>query len=412
MRITNLFTKTTKQITKDEVSRNAELLIKAGFVDKLLSGVYTYLPLGLRTLEKIKNIIREEMNEIGAQEILMPALTPYENWETTGRQEMDVLFHLEGVGGKKYVLGATHEEVVTPLVQKFVKSYKDLPVAVYQMQNKFRNEARAKSGLLRGREFSMKDLYNFHYDEKEFDKFYDKATEAYFKIYNKLGIGDITVLTYASGGAFSKYSHEFQTISDIGEDEIYLCEKCRVAINKEIIDEGKKCPKCGNEDLVMKNSIEVGNIFKLKNKFSSPFNFQVAGESGEMKDLFMGCYGMGPSRIMGTLVEIFNDDKGIIWPESVAPYQVHLVTLGQDQAVISKAEKLYKELKDKGVEVLFDDRLSASAGEKLADADLIGLPLRVLLSEKTLKLESVEMKKRNESEAQIILIKDLLEKVI
>ena len=401
MRYSQLFGKTSKTVSSDADSVNARFLTQAGFVAKQMAGVYNFLPLGLRVLTKIQQIIREEMNAIGANEILMPVLTLAENWKKTGRNEMDVLFHLKGQGDTELVLNPTHEEVVTPLVQSFTFSYRDFPIAVYQIQNKFRNEARAKSGILRGREFNMKDLYSFHRDIEELDAYYDKVKQAYFKIYERLGIGDITVLTFASGGAFSKYSHEFQTVSDIGEDTIYVCETCKVAVNKELIAEQTTCPECGNNKLVEKKGIEVGNIFKLRTKFSDAFHFTYHDEKGEEHPVEMGCYGLGPSRVMGTIVEVFHDEKGIIWPEEIAPYKVHLLSLGKEEESKKEAEALYNAWIEKGVEVLFDDR-EASAGEKLADADLIGIPYRIVISKKSLEKGGAEVKKRNEQEAHII----------
>jgi prolyl-tRNA synthetase len=408
MRYSQLFGKTSKSVPADAESINAKLLTQGGFINKQMAGVYNFLPLGLKVLGNIQNIIREEMNAIGGQEILMPALTQEESYIKTGRNDMDVLFHLTGQGESKLVLNPTHEEVVTPLIQSYSFSYRDLPVFVYQLQNKFRNEARAKSGLLRGREFSMKDLYSFHTTTEDLDAFYEKAIEAYFKIYDRVGLGaNRTVLTYASGGAFSKYSHEFQTISPVGEDTIYLCKKCNQAVNKEIIADQSSCPNCGNVDLIETKSIEVGNIFKLHTKFSSAFKFTVKDSSGKENVVEMGCYGIGPSRLMGTIVEIYNDEKGIIWPESVAPYQVHLVLLAGDEAAKKEAEDLYIDLQKRGVDVLFDDRENATAGEKFNDADLIGLPLRIVVSKKSLALGGVEIKKRSEQKASIIQISEL-----
>lgn len=410
MLYSKLFGKTSKSIQADADSANAKLLTQGGFINKQMAGVYNYLPLGLRVLTKIQNIIREEINAVGGNEILMPAMTQKASYVQTGRDAMEVLFHLTGRDDSELVLNPTHEEVVTPLVQKYSFSYRDLPVAVYQIQNKFRNEARAKSGLLRGREFNMKDLYSFHANETDLDAYYEQVEKAYHAIYRRLGLGDITVLTYASGGAFSRYSHEFQTITNIGEDTIFLCEKCQVAVNKEIVSEQNSCPSCGSIDLIEKKAVEVGNIFKLRTKFSSAFDFSYTDVDGKNKPVEMGCYGIGPSRLMGVLVEIFNDDKGIVWPESVAPHQVHLVSLGNDEVVKQEAEKLYNELLQKGVEVLWDDR-DASAGAKLADADLIGIPWRVVISKKTVAENSVEVKKRNESDAQLIKTNELLEKI-
>lgn len=411
MRYSRLLGKTTKSAPADAESVNARLLTQGGYINKQMAGVYNYLPLGLRVLTKIQTIVREEMNEAGASEILMPALTQEENYTTTGREGMDILFHLQIEGGSKAVLNPTHEEIVTPLVKTYAFSYRDLPVSVYQIQNKFRNEARAKSGLLRGREFNMKDLYSFHTTEEDLNEYYEKMKAVYFKIYKRLGLGEMTHITFASGGAFSKYSHEFQAVCPIGEDTIFVCEKCGTAVNKEIIDEQNSCPTCLNVDLVEKKAIEVGNIFKLMTRFSDAFDFKYKDAQGENHPVMMGCYGLGPSRVMGTLVEIFNDEKGIIWPEAVAPYKVHLVSLGADEEVKQAAEKMYQDLINEGVEVLFDDREKPSAGEKLSDADLIGIPYRFLISKKTLADKGVELKKRNETAAQFVTAADAIDLV-
>lgn len=405
MRYSLLFGKTKLEAPADADSVNARLLSQAGYIFKQMAGVYIFLPLGLRVLTKIQQIIREEMNRIGGQELLMPTLTQIENYEMTGRHTLDILFRMKGAGDATYVLNQSHEEVVTPLVQKYTFSYKDLPLAVYQIQNKFRNEPRAKSGVLRGREFSMKDMYSFHTDEVDLNAYYEQVKEAYFKIYKRMGIGDRTVLTFASGGTFSKYSHEFQTLCDIGEDTIYLCELCRVAVNKELIEEQKQCPKCGKVSLSARRAIEVGNIFKLRTRFSDAFGFTYTDENGLHQKVEMGCFGIGPSRLMGTLVEVFHDEKGILWPESVAPFQVHLVSLGNDSAITKEAESLYKKLEEKNIEVLFDDR-DESTGKKLNDADLIGIPLRLVVSKKTIEKKGIEMKKRSEKEAKIVKEKD------
>lgn len=406
MRQTKLFTKTIKNSPKDEVSLNAQLLIRAGFVDKLMAGAFTYLPLGLLTLRKIQNIIREEINTIDGQEILMPALSPKENWQKTGRWEnFDALFHLKGSGDRDYALCATHEEIVTPLVKQFVKSYKDLPVAVYQIQDKFRDEARAKSGLLRGREFCMKDLYSFHADEKSLDEYYEKVKTAYSKIFQRCGLD--AHLVEASGGSFSKLSHEYQVFAENGEDTIRYCQKCSWAQNIEIckIPVGGKCPVCGSEIYETKG-IEVGNIFKLYTKYSKPFNFTYTDKDGQIKDIIMGCYGIGPSRVLGTVVEIFHDDKGIIWPQSIAPFQLHLLALGENENVYKTTEAIYKKLISE-FEVLYDDRKEVSNGEKLNDSDLIGLPIRIIISEKTIKADSVEVKFRQENNSQLLKVKNL-----
>ncbi len=407
MRYAQLFSKTKFEAPADADSVNAKYLSQGGFIARQVAGVYNFLPLGLRVLVKIQRIIREEMNALGAHELLMPALTQLDNYIQTGRQNIDVLFHLEGHGGQ-YVLNQSHEEVITPLVQQFAFSYRDFPVAVYQIQNKFRNESRAKSGVLRGREFNMKDLYSFHGSEADLDAFYERVKAAYHKIYARLGIGETTFLAFASGGTFSKYSHEFQTLCDVGEDLIHLCEKCRIGVNKEIIEEQKGCPECGSTDLVQKKSIEVGNIFKLHTRFSDAFGFTYADEKGEKKPIEMGCYGIGPSRVMGTIVEVSHDDKGIIWPEAVAPFKVHIVTLGNQQEVLEGANELYMQMQNLGIEVMIDDR-DESAGKKLTDADLLGIPYRVVISARSLKAGGVEVKKRCESESKVMSVKELVE---
>jgi prolyl-tRNA synthetase len=409
-----LFYKTTKEISEEEKSINAQLLVRAGFVDKLMAGVYTYLPLGLQVLNKIKNIIREEMNAIGGQEILMPALTPKENWTTTGRWDtIDVLFKLEGSGGKEYALGSTHEEIVTPLVKKMINSYKDLPVAVYQIQDKFRDEPRAKSGLLRGREFSMKDLYSFHADEADLDSYYEKAKEAYLKIFHRLGLD--AIVAEASGGTFSKYSHEFQVLTESGEDIIFYCEKCHYAQNREVaeVKAGDKCPKCGGK-IAEGKAIEVGNIFKLKTKFSEAFNLNFLDKEGKKKLAVMGCYGIGPSRVLGAIAEVSHDEKGIIWPAEVAPFDVHLVALfGKDEKknkkIKGEAEGLSDALQKAGFEVLYDDRENASAGVKFGESDLFGIPVRLVISEKTLEKDGAEIKKRAEKEVEIVKLNKIEE---
>lgn len=401
MRQSKLFTRTQKDTPKDETSYNAQTLMRAGFIDKLAAGVYTFLPLGLRVHNKICKIIREEMDAIGGQELLMPALTPKEVWETTDRWDnFDALFKLTGGDDKEYALGATHEEIVTPTVAKQVMSYKDLSISVYQIQTKFRNEKRAKAGLIRGREFSMKDMYSFHPSDEALNEYYKIAQKAYFKVFERLGLIDITYLTYASGGAFSKYSHEFQTVSESGEDTIHICEKCQIAINQEIIAESPACPHCGNTELVAKKAIEVGNIFKLGTRFSAPFKFNFKDAAGVDQPVIMGCYGMGPSRLMGTIVEVSHDDRGIIWPEAIAPFKVYLISLGQDK----EADKLYEDLKAAGVEVLYNDN-EVGPGEKMADADLFGCPYRVLISPKSIVAGGAEIKRRGSSEAVIVDLK-------
>ncbi len=407
MKQSKLFTKTQKEISKDEISVNAQLLIRAGFIDKLMAGVYTILPLGLRVMKKIENIIREEMNAIDGQEIFMPTLQPKDNWIKTGRwSTMDDLYKVKDSSDREMAMGPTHEEVVVPLMKRFVNSYKDLPFAAYQFQNKFRMELRSKSGILRGREFIMKDLYSFHIDEESLDAYYERAKQAYFNIFERFGLKDQTYLTYASGGSFSKYSHEYQTVTSAGEDIIHICTKCKLAVNKEIKDEVVECIECGNREFTEEKSIEVGNIFKLKNKYTKPFDLRVKDKKGEDVEVVMGCYGIGLGRSMGTIVEVHHDDKGIIWPESVAPFAVHLISLGQNH----EAEKIYTMLNNAGIEVLYDDR-EASAGEKFADSDLIGIPNRIVVSKKSLENGGVEFKRRGSQESEIVKIGDLVAKI-
>ncbi len=398
-----IFTTAFKEAPKDEESINARLLIRAGFIDKLMAGVYSYLPFGFLVLKKIEKIVREEMQKIGGQEVFLPALHRKENWQRTGRWEYPEMFKIKNRAEKEFSLGWTHEEIITPLVQKFVKSYKDLPVYIYQIQTKFRDELRTKSGLLRGIEFIMKDLYSFHLDEKDLDAYYEKVKTAYFKIFERCGLGQDTFLTFASGGAFSKYSHEFQTITPYGEDEIYLCQKCQLAVNKEIIEEeNHQCPQCKSKDLEVKKAIEVGNIFKLKDKFSKPFEFRFRDKDGQEKEIMMGCYGVGLSRLMGTIVEVHHDEGGLIWPETVAPFAVHLIPIEDNPRVKKAAQKLYIDLQKAGVEVLYDDRTGKAAGEKFAEADLIGIPTRLVISEKTLKNKCVEIKKRDSQMVKLV----------
>lgn len=406
-----LFTRTKKEAPKDEKSVNAQLLARGGFVDKLMAGVYSYLPLGFRVFKKIENIIREEMNKIGGREVLLPSLHPKENWQKTNRWQYPEMFKLKSRSGKNFSLGWTHEEIITPLVKKFVLSYKDLPIFIYQIQDKFRDELRAKSGLLRGVEFVMKDLYSFHQDERDLDKYYEKVKKAYFQIFKRCGLEKQTFLTLASGGTFSKYSHEFQTVTPYGEDKIYLCQKCKLAINKEIIQKEKyQCSKCKSKKLKAKKAIEVGNIFNLKDKFSKTFNLKFRDKDGKEKTVLMGCYGIGLGRLMGAVVEVHHDKNGIIWPKEVAPFQVHLIQIENTKKVKRVAEKLLQDLQKAKVEVLYDDR-DKSAGEKFVEADLIGIPLRVVISERTLRKNSVELKRRNEKKTKLVKLNQLLKNV-
>lgn len=405
MKQTQLFTKTRKEAPKDEVSKNAQLLIRAGFIHKEMAGVYTFLPLGLRVLNKINTIIREEMNAIGGQEMQMTALQNPEIWEKTKRSGLDVAFATQLKGGGNLELAWTHEEAVTNVMKQHISSYRDLPVYAYQLQTKFRNEERAKSGVMRGREFLMKDMYSFSRNQEELDVFYEQVTQAYKNIFDRAGIGHITFMTFASGGAFSKYSHEFQAISDAGEDTIYVSREKNIAINEEVYnDEVMTELGLKKEGLTQEKSIEVGNIFKLGTRFSDALDLKYVDENGESKAVVMGCYGIGPARLMGTIVEALSDDRGMIWPEEVAPFKVHLLSLGQNE----EAEKLYRELTDAGIEVLFDDR-ETGAGAKFADSDLMGIPYRVVLSKKSLDQGGIEVKNRSEVSSEIMTASAFME---
>jgi prolyl-tRNA synthetase len=404
MKQSKLFTKTRKETPSDEVSKNAILLIRAGFIHKEMAGVYSFLPLGMRVLNKINNIIREEMNKLGAEELILTALQNPEIWKKSDRWEQDVWFKTSLNTGGELGFGWTQEEEITRIMSKYVNSYKDLPTAVYQIQTKFRNEERAKSGVMRGREFVMKDLYSFHRDEKSLDEFYERAKTAYMKVFERVGLGDITSITFASGGAFAKYSHEFQTISDAGEDTVYLSKEKGIAINDEVYtDEIINELGLKKDELQKEKAVEVGNIFKLGIKFSEALGLKYVDADGNSKPVVMGCYGIGPSRLVGVIAEILSDDKGLVWPEEVAPFKVHLISLGKDD----EAEKIYKDLTDAGVEVLFDDR-DTRAGEKFADSDLIGIPYRVVVGEKSLQAGGVEIKKRTEEKSEIIPVENLI----
>ena len=391
-----LFTKTRKEAPKDEVSKNAQLLIKAGFINKEMAGVYSFLPLGLRVLNKVNNVIRDEMNKLGGQEVFLTSLQEKENWEKTNRWNDEVVdnwFKTKLKNDTELGLAFTHEEALTFLMKNHIRSYKDLPAYPYQIQTKFRNETRAKSGIMRCREFLMKDMYSFSKDIAEHDAFYNKAKVAYKNIFNRLGIGEKTYITFASGGSFSKYSHEFQTVSDAGEDLIYVCDKCKVAVNKEIIADQNKCPECGNTDLKEEKAIETGNIFSLGTKFSDALDLTYLDEKGESQKVIMGSYGIGPGRAMGTVVETLSDDKGLVWPIEIAPFKVHLIQIGDKEEVKKTADVLYEELQKADIEVLFDDR-DLRPGEKFADSDLLGIPLRIIVSEKTIMSSEYEVKER------------------
>jgi prolyl-tRNA synthetase len=413
MKQSQLFTKTKKESPADEVSLNAELLIKAGFIHKEMAGVYAFLPLGLRVIEKIKGIVREEMNAIGGQEVYMTTLQPRDIWEKTDRWDdlkVDNWFKTKLKNGEELGVGLTHEEPIVDVLADYISSYRDLPISIYQIQNKFRNELRAKSGILRGREFIMKDMYSFARTEEEHLKIYEEVAEAYHRVYRRLDIGHITYRTYADGGIFTKkFSDEFQAICGIGEDIIYLDEEKNIAINKEICtDENLAKLGLDKSKLVEKRAIEVGNIFPLESKYTDALDVYFTDQNGEKKSIISGCYGIGISRTMGVLAEIFSDDKGLVWPQSVAPFQVHLLVLGEDDAIRAHADELYAHLGAQNIEVLYDDRRDMSAGEKFADTDLIGIPYRVVVSKRSLSDGGYELKKRTEDGGKIVSKENLV----
>lgn len=411
-----LFTKTRKEAPKDEMSKNAKFLVRAGFINKEMAGVYDYLPLGLRVLKKIEEIIREEMNAIGGQELLLTTLQDQEVWAKSGRWQDDIVdnwFKTKLQSGEEVGIANTHEEPLTHLLTHHITSYKELPVYPYQFQTKFRNELRPKSGLMRAREFIMKDLYSFSRTEAEFRNFYEQCADAYMKIFARVGIGDVTYRTAAAGGAFTtQFTDEFQTLSQAGEDTIYVDKKRKRAINKEIYTDGNiKAAGLEKQDLEEEKAIEVGNIFPLGTKYSEALNLYYVDEHGEKKPVIMGSYGIGLGRLMGTIAEVLSDERGIVWPESVAPFAVHLVRLSGAEPVSTASDALYTELLEAGIEVLYDDRQDMSAGEKFADADLIGIPWRVVVSEKTIANKKLEVKRRDAKEVEFLSTHDLLKKI-
>jgi len=412
MRQSELFTKTKKEAPRDEESRNAQLLIRAGFVYKEMAGVYDFLPLGLRVLNKIINIIREEIDNIGGQEVFLSALQKPETWKKTDRwdeKKVDNWFKSRLINNSELGLAFTHEDPITAMMTQYINSYKDLPQYVYQFQNKFRNELRAKAGLLRMREFIMKDLYSFNTSEEQQDIFYQEAKKAYLKIYDRIGLGSKTFFTFASGGLFSKFSHEYQTVCENGEDIIYLDEDKGIAVNKEVYTD-EVLAELGLDKKKLKEvkAIEVGNIFKLGTRFSEPLGLKYVDEDGKEKPVIMGSYGIGPGRIMATVIELFNDENGIIWPEAIAPFRVHLLQVGMDEEVSKKAQILYDKLLKLGIEILFDDR-DVSAGQKFADSDLIGLPYRLIVSKKN--GDQIEIKARNQAQTEILSVDEIIKKL-
>lgn len=415
MRQSQLFTKTRKDAPKDEVAKNAQLLIRGGFIHKEMAGVYSFLPLGLRVLEKINTIVRDEMNAIGGQELLMSVLQSKELWEKTDRwsdKVVDNWFKTTLKSGGEVGLGFTQEEPMTNIMRAYVSSYQDLPKLAYHIQWKYRNEERAKSGIMRGREFLMKDLYSFASSQEEHERLYESVAAAYEKIFQRLELGDRTYRTFASGGVFAKYSHEFQCLSDIGEDTVYVSDEKKIAVNKEVLNKEVLADLGLREsDLREAKAVEVGNIFSLGTRFSDALGLRFKKQDGSEQAVIMGSYGFGCSRIVGVLAELFADEKGLVWPKAVAPFAVHLISItGGNEQVMSEADRVYEILKESGIDVLYDDR-DARAGEKFADADLIGVPIRIVVSEKTMAEGGVELATRKGGGATIVSDSDILERL-
>ncbi len=410
MRQSQLFYKTKKQAPKDIEAISHQLLYRGDFIDQLGSGIYSFLPLGWLVHQKIAQIIREEMFNIGGQEVFLPSLHPKNIWQKSGRWETmnPPLYKLKDSHKKDFALGSTHEEVMAKIAKERVSSYKDLPFALFQIQTKFRNELRYTGGLLRTREFVMKDLYSFHADEKDFEKYYEIAAKSYLKIFKKCGLSAVRVK--ASGGGFTaEFTDEFQALTPVGEDTIIFCSKCGFAQNKEItkLKRGDKCPKCG-AILKQEKGIEIGNIFPLGTKYSKPFDLSFIDKNGKKKLIIMASYGIGIGRLMAAIVEAHHDDRGIVWPKNVSPYLVHLLPIDmRERQIITQAEKIYRDLQKQGIEVLYDDRQDASTGEKLAESDLFGIPYRILISKKTLKKKSIELKERTKIKPRFIKINEL-----
>ncbi len=410
MKYSKMFVKTLKTAPSAADTANHRLLVQAGFVRQVMAGVYTYLPLGLRVLNKISKIVREEMDNIGAQEVLMPLLHPSALWKQTGGwDKIDVLFKVKSRTDKEYALAQSNEETVTPLAKEWIHSAKDMPLAIYHINWKFRDELRSKSGIMRGREFLMKDMYSFHATQADFDAFYAKAKVAYMNVYKRLGL--VAKATEASGGAFTeKVSYEFEVLTDAGEAPVLYCDQCDYCVNVDDIKTyklGDECPICHKDKLKSAMASEVGNVFDLGLKYSKAFDLTFNNESGEKTYPIMGCYGIGISRTMGVIVEKFNDERGILWPASIAPFTVHLASLNtNDESVIKRADEVYELLTKAGVEVLYDERTDVGAGQKLGEADMIGCPIRAVVSSKT--QVKVEVKMRNEKEAKLMSVEELI----
>lgn len=402
MKQSQLFTKTRKESPADESSKNAQLLIRAGYIHKEMAGVYAYLPLGLRVVEKIKTIVREEMNKIESNEIIMTSLQKKEIWEKTKRwsdELVDIWFKTRLKDGTELGLGWSHEEPIVEMIRSHIRSYNDLPISVYQFQTKLRNELRAKSGVMRGREFVMKDMYSFHKNKEDLENYYHRTIDAYKRIFDRLGIGNETYVTFASGGAFTKFSHEFQTICSAGEDTIYLDSERNIAVNEEVIDQAIIEFGISREDLKSTKTAEVGNIFNFGTQKTDEMELYYTDEEGKQKSLYIGSYGIGITRLVGVIAEKFADERGLVWPESIAPFKVHLIVFAGGY---ERAMELYQFLQRHNIEVLYDDREDVRPGEKLADSDLLGIPHRVIVSARTEEMGCIEYKHRTATESQEI----------
>lgn len=410
MRVSKLFTKTSKNVPADETARNAQLLIQAGFVYKEMAGVYAYTTLGLKVLDKIKQILREEMDAIDGQEIIMTSLQSPDVWKKTGRwsdDTVDIWFKTKLKDDSEVGLAWSHEEPIMAMMNRFINSYKDLPTSVYQFQTKLRNELRVKSGIMRGREFVMKDMYSLHASAEDLEQYYNKVTEAYKKIYNRLGIGEDTYVTFASGGAFTKFSHEFQTICDAGEDTLYVNREKNIAVNEEVLDDALKELGISRDDMEVVRSVEVGNIFNFGSEKSESMGIFYTDKDGTNKPIYLASYGIGITRVMGVIAEKFCDDKGLVWPEAVSPAKVYIVSIGGEE-VVKKADALYDELTSKDIEVIYDDR-DERPGTKFADAELIGIPYRVTVSDRLIAEDKYELTVRKNGETRLLTRDQLLD---
>ncbi len=413
MRVSKLFTKTSKSAPSDEVAKNAQLLIRAGFVYKVMAGVYAYTPLGLKVLENIKQIVREEMNSVDGQELIMTALQRKETWDTTGRWDdkaVDIWFKSSLKDSTEVGFAWTHEEAIIDMLKQYLNSYKDLPINVYQFQTKFRNELRSKSGIIRGREFLMKDMYSCNIDEKSHDAYYETVIDAYNRVFERVGLGQDTYMTFASGGDFTQFSHEFQTVCDAGEDIIYIDKNKHIAVNEEVMNDDNLA-KLGvvRQEMEKVKSVEVGNIFNFGTSKSEKTNLSFVDASDKKQFVHLGSYGIGISRLMGVIVEKFADERGIVWPEAVAPAKIYLIGIGGEET-IGHTDDLYKKLIDNGIEVLYDDR-DVRAGQKFADSELIGIPYRVTVSDRLIEQGVCELVYRKGGEKELLTYQELLAKL-